>query len=294
MGVRFANAPVSWGVDIVDWGPRPPYTKFLDELKAAGFEGTELGPYGYLPTDVSALKDQLDQRSLTLTAAFVGIKLKDPAADLGEVTKVAELLGPAGAEYLVLADTLWPERETVAGRISESGVKFSDEDWTCAANNLRKACQVATDNGLRPVFHHHVGTYVETPEEVACLTELSGIGICLDTGHYTYAGGDPVEAAKSLSGRVEHMHWKDINPDRLATTLREHLSFTQGVSAGVFGPLGDGSVAFRSLLNHLEATGYDGWIVVEQDVDVGDESAPSPFESACTSRKFLRSIMNRH
>ena len=292
MGIRFANAPVSWGVDIVDWGARPPYTKFLDELKAAGYEGTELGPYGYLPTDVAELKDQLGQRSLTLTAAYVGIRLKDPTADLGEVVQVAELLGPAGAEYLVLADTFWPEREAVAGRADECGIQLNREGWACAASNVRKACQVARDIGLRPVFHHHAGTYIETPEEVARLRELTGIGICLDTGHYTYGGGDPVEGAKSLGGRMEYMHWKDVNAERLTAARRGRLSFTQGVSTGVFCPLGDGSVAFRNLLDHLKATGYDGWIVVEQDVDVGDESAPAPFESACTSRKYLRSIMN--
>ena len=94
MGIRFANAPVSWGVDIVDWGARPPYAKFLDELKTADYEGTELGPYGYLPTDVSELKDQLRKRLLTLTSAFVGLRLKDPAADLDEVTKVTTRIFP--------------------------------------------------------------------------------------------------------------------------------------------------------------------------------------------------------
>ena len=290
MSIRFANAPVSWGVDIVDWGPRPPFAKFLDELRAAGYQGTELGPYGYLSTDVAELKDQLEQRSLTLTSAFVGLRLKDPSTGLDEVTKVAELIASAGAEYLVLADTLWPEREAVAGRVDESGVRFSSEDWNSAANNLRRACQVATDNGLRPVFHHHAGTYIETPQEVARLNELTGIGICLDTGHYMYGGGDPVEGARSLGSRMQYMHWKDIDEAELAAARREHLSFTQGVTAGVFCPLGKGCVAFRSLLDHLNTSGYDGWIVVEQDVDVGDESAPSPFESARTSRAYLRSI----
>ena len=292
MSIRFANAPVSWGVDIVDWGVRPPYTRFLDELKAAGYEGTELGPYGYLPADASALKDQLEQRSLTLTSAFVGIRLKDPSADLDEVAKVAGLLGGVGAEYLVIADTLWPEREAVAGRAGEGGVTFGPEDWTCAANNLRKACQVVKDNGLRPVFHHHAGTYIETPEEVARLAELTGIGICLDTGHYAYGGGDPVESARSLGGRMEYMHWKDVNAEKLAAVRRQHLSFRQAVSAKVFCPLGAGSVEFPRLLDYLKTTHYDGWIVVEQDVDVGDESAPSPFESACTSREYLHSIIN--
>ena len=292
MGIRFANAPVSWGVDIMDWGVRPPYAKFLDELKTAGYEGTELGPYGYLPTDVSELKDQLQKRLLTLTSAFVGLRLKDPAADVDKVTKVAELLGWAGAEYLVLADTLWPEREAVAGRAGESGIQLNREGWAHAASNVRKACQVARDNGLRPVFHHHAGTYIETPEEVSRLSELTGIGICLDTGHYAYGGGDPVEGAKSLGGRMEYMHWKDVSAEKLAAVRREHLSFRQAVSAGVFCPLGVGSVEFPRLLDYLKTTHYDGWIVVEQDVDVGDESAPSPFESACKSRKYLRSIVH--
>ena len=169
---------------------------------------------------------------------------------------------------------------------------MNSEGWAYAAGNVRKACQVARDNGLRPVFHHHAGTYIETPQEVSRLVELTGAGICLDTGHYAYGGGDPAEGAKSLGEHMEYMHWKDVNAERLAAARREHLSFTQGVSTGVFCPLGDGSVAFRHLLDHLKAAGYDGWIVVEQDVNIGDPSAPSPFESARASREYLRSIMD--
>src|SRR5712692_3762027 len=194
MTIRLANAPVSWGImEVEGWSPPFPYATFLDELKQAGYAGTELGPYGYLPTDPAALRRELAPRSLALTSAFVPLWLKEAGADLAEARAAGQLLRDLGARYLVLSDALWPEREAVAGRVPQSGIRLTDAEWRTLVDNIRAVSELAASLALRCVFHHHAGTYIETPDEVARLLDSTGLGLCLDTGHYAYGGGDPVE-----------------------------------------------------------------------------------------------------
>lgn len=296
MKIRLANAPVSWGImEVAGWSPPLAYTTFLDELKSAGYEGTELGPYGYLPTDPPALAAELKGRSLALTSAFVPLRLKEPAAGIEQARRVASLLQALDARYLVLADALWPERETVAGRVAHSGVRLTNADWQTVAANVRAISDLAARFGLRCVFHHHAGSYIETPGEVARLLELTEVGLCLDTGHYAYAGGDPVEAVRGFGSRIEYLHFKDVDPVRLRAANLAGLSFLDGVRAGVFCELGTGCVLFRELVSALEKLGYDGWAVVEQDVDAagarGRTGVRTPLESACASREYLRAAL---
>jgi inosose dehydratase len=287
--IRVANAPVSWGImEVEGWSPPLAYATFLDELKTAGYDGTELGPYGYLPADAKKLRAELARRSLALTSAFVPLRLKDPGADLSGAEQAGRLLRDLGAQYLVLADALWPEREAVAGRVDQSGVRLSEADWKVVAENVRTAVKLAAGLDLRCVFHHHAGTYIETPAEVARLLELTEVGLCLDTGHYAYGGGDPVDAVQRFGRRVEYLHFKDIDPVRLRAAAEARFGFLDGVRAGVFCELGAGWVRFPELLDALRATNYDGWAVVEQDVDAANPGARTPLESARTSREYLR------
>ncbi|HYM10629.1 MAG TPA: TIM barrel protein [Bryobacterales bacterium] len=289
MKIRLANAPVSWGImEVAGWSPPLPYTTFLDELKSAGYDGTELGPYGYLPTDPQTLSAELKRRSLTLTSAFVPLRLKQPGIDLEEVRKVGTVLQALGAPFLVLSDALWTEREAVAGRVAQSGVRLGDSDWKTVGANVRAVSGLASSLGLRCAFHHHAGTYIETPGEVARLLELTGVGLCLDTGHYAYAGGDPVEAVRGFGPRIEYLHCKDVDPVRLRAANLAGLSFLDGVRAGVFCELGTGCVRFRELLDGLERISYDGWAVVEQDIDAGKAATGAGLKSARASREYLR------
>ncbi len=289
MKIRLANAPVSWGImEVEGWSPPLAYGTFLDELKSAGYQGTELGPYGYLPTDANVLRAELERRSLTLTSAFVPLPLKQRGAQLEEARTVGRLLRDLGARYLVLSDALWSEREAVAGRVPDNAVRLTEAEWQIVAENVRAVSAVAAELDLRCVFHHHVGSYIETPGEVARLLELTDIGLCLDTGHYAYSGGDPVEAVRAFGARVEYLHFKDLDPVRLRAANSAKLSFLDGVRAGVFCELGAGCVRFRELLEGLQRSGYDGWAVVEQDVDAGGASAKTPYQSARASREYLR------
>jgi inosose dehydratase len=288
MKIRTANAPVSWGImEVEGWGPTLAYTDFLDELKSAGYEGTELGPYGFMPTRPEEIAPELRRRSLALISAFVPLRLKEPGLDLEPARQVGRLLNGLGAGHMVIADSLWPEREAVAGRVDESDAHLTDADWEQVVVNVGAARRLAEQYGLRCVFHHHAGTYIETPAEVARLLESTDIGLCLDTGHYVYGGGDPVEAVRSFGARVEYLHFKDLNLERLRETCRARKGFLDGVRDGVFCELGRGCVRFPELLQGLDEIGYDGWAVVEQDVDL-ENSSQSPLASAIASRRFLR------
>ena len=289
MRIRAANAPVSWGIMEVDgWGPSMPYTSYLEELLSAGYEGTELGPYGFMPTRARELAPELTGRSLSLISAFVPLRLKEPGLDLTPVRDVGSLLSELGAAHMVIADALWPEREAVAGRVPECGVLLDEDDWRQVVANIGVVCDAASEFGLHCVFHHHAGTYIETPDEVKRLLGSTPIGLCLDTGHYVYGGGDPVDAVRTFGERVEYLHFKDLDPGRLLSAQRAELGFLNAVRAGIFCEVGRGCVRFVDLLRELDNTGYDGWAVVEQDVDLSN-ATQRPFECAKASRSYLHS-----
>jgi inosose dehydratase len=288
MRIRIANAPVSWGImEVEGWSPPFPYTTFLDQLQAAGYTGTELGPYGYLPTDPQVLRAELDRRSLTLASAFVPLRLKDPQLDLAPVRQVAQLLQALHARYLVLADALWPEREAVAGRVPETDLRLTDRDWETAAANLRKASGLAAEYGLRCVFHHHAGTYIETPGECARLLELTDLGLCLDTGHYAYGGGDALDAARRFGDRIWHVHVKDCDRDVLSHVRSDGWDYFRAVRSRLFCELGQGVVDLPAILAELVQRGYGGWVVVEDEVAPG---TGVPLESAQRDREFLHRL----
>jgi inosose dehydratase len=283
-------------MEVQGWSPAIPYTRVLDEIAASGYRATELGPYGYYPTDPAKLRDELARRNLELTSAFVPLRLKDRAAvqnSLDETCAIARLLAACGAKYLVLADAMWPERMACAGWAGEGGVAMTAAEWKTAAESARTVADLAAVYGLRCVFHHHVGTYVETPEEVAILmneTNSRDLALCLDTGHYFYGGGDPVQAVRQYGSRIEYLHLKDVNPNVLADARRERLGFLEGIRRGVFCELGRGGVNFPALKAELDEIAFSGWAVVEQDVDPSREDASPPAESARASRDFLRRL----
>ncbi|MBZ5582922.1 MAG: sugar phosphate isomerase/epimerase [Acidobacteriia bacterium] len=290
MPIRIATAPVSWGVmEVEGWSGRKGYGEVLDEMAQAGYAGTELGPYGFLPSDPAELERELESRGLALLGAFVPLPLARPERhqqSLLEAMLVARLLADRGAPFLVLADEMNEGRMAVAGS-AQTGM--NDAQWNCAVDLLNRASAAAREMGLRPVFHHHAGTYVETPAEVERLLHSTGIDLCLDTGHYYYGGGDPVACAHVHAGRIGHLHLKDVRPDVLAEVRRRKIPYLEAVRRGVFCELGEGGVDIPGVVRELEAAGFDGWGVFEQDVDP-TQPGVNPVESALRSREYLRGI----
>lgn len=291
MKIQLASAPVSWGIfEFEGMEPRYPWAQVLDEIVETGYTGTELGPYGYLPTDSEQLRSELDRRGLKLLSAFVPVDLVDPeahAAGLETALKVGRLLAALGAPMLVLADNngAVPELVKQAGRRQASWLK----DWSSVCAGVEKVRRaVAEELGLTTVFHHHCAGHVETPEETEALLENSQVQLCLDTGHWHYAGGNAVECLKRWGSRVGYLHFKDCHPEIAKKCREQGLDYFQAVQAGVFCPLGEGEVDFPGLLAELEKQGYNGWAVVEQDVLVDDLEAPRRFSRQ--NREYLQSI----
>jgi inosose dehydratase len=296
---HFATAPVSWGVgDYADasWGL--PNETILDEIAACGYTGTELGPYGYFPTEPAALRPALERRGLTMLSSFVPVALADPGAApkvIEHIRQVGSLLAAMNAPCIVLADEQSPARERIAGRVPEDGSKgLSPEQWRNVSNIVDAAKKVATDFGLGLVFHPHVATFVETPSEVATFFDAtckSGIGLCLDTGHCYYGGGDPVQEANKYKGLLRYLHIKDIDRAVLDECHRRGLDFNQAVKAGVFTPIGDGCLDFPAFFAMVAANGYEGWCVVEQDIEFGGPVVPK--DSMATSLRYLQALVRQ-
>ena len=297
MNIKVGNAPVSWGVmEVAGWGEQIPYGKVLDEIADAGYAGTELGPYGYFPTEPNELAAELSSRQLQLVASFVPIPLAHPQrhdAGYQEAMRVAQLLAQSGARLIVLADEMSKARMAVSGRVDESRDGMSDSQWEGAAQILGRIAEACRELGLSAVFHHHAGTFVETTKEVARLCDSIDadlLGLCLDTGHYFFGGGDPVDAVRLFGARIRHLHLKDVQLPILEAARRDGLGFLEAVQRGVFCELGEGAVDFNTVIQEMTAGGYSEWAIVEQDVDTRNEGV-KPFESALRSRQYLRKVI---
>ena len=295
--IKIGTAPVSWGImEAEGWNGHQAYARVLDEMAEAGYEGTELGPYGYLPTEPERLVAELSSRGLRLVSAFVPVHLAEARrheTDFHEAIKVARLLARAGSRLIVLADEMGGARMSVAGQVNEERDGMSASQWDGAAEILSRIATACRELDLVTAFHHHAGTLVETPREIERLcasTDPSLIGLCLDTGHYMYGGGDPVEAVEKYASRILHLHLKDVRPDVLQSVREEGVGFLDAVRRGVFCELGEGAVDVPAIARGLMNCGYEGWALVEQDVDA-DQPGVNPYESAVRSRQYLRDVV---
>lgn len=294
MRIKIGTAPVSWGImEVAGWGEQQAYDSVLNEMQQAGYSGTELGPYGFFPTEPQRLTAELAERGLELVAAFVPLPLADAkrhAAGIDGAVRTAELLATAGARLIVLADEMGKERMTVAGRVDETRDGMNDAQWQAAAQMLTRVTRSCRELGLDAVFHHHAATYIETPREIERLCESVDadlLGLCLDTGHYFYGGGDPVEAVRKYGARIRHLHLKDVRPAVLEAVRRDGVGFLEAVQRDVFCELGEGAIDFPQVIADLTAAGFAGWAIVEQDTDATKPSV-RPVESAIRSRQYLQ------
>ena len=302
--IRVGNAPCSWGTLEFEGmkGERIACDRMLDELRDTGYTGTELGDWGFMPTDPDALRSELASRGVTMVGAFVPVALKDEgahAAGEAEAVKVARLLAAVGGKepFIVLADNNGsdPVRTRNAGRIT-AGMGLSDADWKVFARGAERVARaVCVETGLVTVFHHHCAGYVETPDEIGRLmdmTDPSLLSLVLDTGHYVYGtgtgdGARALEAFERFGSRIRHVHFKDCHPGVAGEARERGWDYFEAVRHGVFCELGQGNVDFAAVTAWLLARGYNGWIVVEQDVLPG---MGAPKESARRNRDYLLSL----
>lgn len=297
--ILVANAPCSWGVLEFDLrGQSLRYSQVLDEIKETGYTGTELGDWGFMPTDPVALRRELQTRGLALLGAFVPVAFaREDAHVEGEerAVRTAKLMADAvgAAPFVVLADDNGkdPTRTKLAGRIKpeHSLAKHEWEIFSKGVNRVAEAIRRRT--GLRSVFHHHGAGFVETPWEIEQLLKMTDpklVGLCFDTGHFRFGGGaDPVQAFERFRERIWHVHFKDCSPQVHQQSRRNQWNYFESLKHGIFCELGQGGIDFKAMVGELKERKYSGWVVVEQDVLPG---MGAPKEYARRNREFLRGV----
>jgi inosose dehydratase len=296
---RVANAPCSWGVlEFESKSASPTYDRVLDEIKASGYAGTELGDWGFMPTDPAQLREELARRDLVMLGAFVTTGFGRPetyAVSEQTAVRTATLLAGVAngaSPFIVLSDdpATDPVRTRNAGRTTAAQSLTPQEMDDAAEAVERIARSVLEQTGLRTVFHHHCAAYVETPAEIDALlqrTDPTLLGLCLDSGHAVYGGGSPLNLVATYGSRIWHVHFKDCEPAIAAQARAEKWDYQTALRHGLFCELGKGIVDFPALRRALSDIGYDGWIVVEQDVL---PALGSPLESAKRNRAYLQGL----
>jgi inosose dehydratase len=296
----FACAPDSWGV--LDYpGPswEQSYELMLDEMVEAGYTGTELGPYGFFPTDPKILQPQLEKRTLKLLGSFVPVKMTDRSAStavMERIRKVGYLLATLKAPFLVMADDQSNERNAYSGRVYDAACPtLTAEQWKHVGHIVADAEKVAQEFGLDLVFHPHVATYVETPEECERFfdaTSHTNVGLCLDTGHCLYGHGDPVHEAEKYKSKLRFVHVKDCNNEILEQARGKKWTFEEAIEHKVFTIIGQGNIDFPDFFRTLLKNGFSGWSVIEQDVKFGATEIP-PKVSVAASLAYLNGVVER-
>ncbi len=286
---RTAAAPISWGIcEVPGWGVQLPVDRVLPEMGELGFTATELGSVGYLPTEPGELRELLGRHHLELAGGFNALALADPSvadAALAQAEASAALLAAAGAHTFVTCVVSDPD--------DWRRPELSESQWAHMMHMLGEVDALCADNGLVQAFHPHVDSLVETLDEILRVLHASEVQWVLETGHMFIGGLDPVGFAREHAERVQLVHLKDLRAD-LATRLNANeLTLMEAVQEGLFVPLGTGDAKIAEVITALEAQGYDGWYVIEQDAAITGslpEPGDGPIRDVEDSVAFLRHL----
>lgn len=277
----FSNAPCSWGV-AYPTGNAVGWRQYLDEVAEAGYRGTELGPFGYLPKDAALVGDELARRGLTVVGATHVHTFADPAtlptllADLREEGAILESLG---ARHLVVMDesNFYPDAKSA----------LDGAAWRSFAAGVETSRKLIEDElGLKASFHPHIGTAVQFESEIDRLLEDTGIDLCFDTGHHAFWNQDALAYFAKVRDRVAYVHLKNVDPSVRQRVLDGELSVERSYAEGVMCPLPEGAVDIPQVITFMRETDFDGPVVVEQDV--ADNATETPLELARRNLNFLK------
>lgn len=290
--MKIGTAPVSWGIWFADDDRQMSWWRCLDEISQIGYEWIELGPFGYLPTDPDVLRGELQRRKLRVSGTFAMGPLEDPEAWPSlerEVIGACESLVSVGAGYLIVIDGIYSDLFT--GELMRSP-DLSAHEWSHLIEATHRIARIAKDDfGLRAVFHPHAETHVEREDQITQFlsdTDPDLIGLCLDTGHHAYRGGDPVRFLATHGDRVEYLHLKNVDADLLERVDRDGIPFATAVALGVFCEPSTGAIDFVALASALNMLGFEGHATVEQDMY--PTPPDKPLGVASRTFEYLRSI----
>lgn len=270
--IAVANAPVSYGAFEVTVGidPNAPIdVHVLDKVAAAGYAGIDLGPVGYLGRG-SLLRDRLASRGLGLAGAYIELPYADAERLSESMPVLAELLDALDEAGTI--DGAPPARPTLADAGSEArrarpggGNGMDAAAWQRFGEGLNEVVRRCRDRGHEPTFHFETGTHVAMPAEIERVLDISDVGLCMDTGHFLLAGGDPVSAIRDWASRINHVHLKDASRSVMAGIIHDEAPASAIWDRAAFPALGRGDLDADGVIAALQHTGYAGWLVVEQD-----------------------------
>ncbi|HLA17064.1 MAG TPA: TIM barrel protein [Candidatus Limnocylindrales bacterium] len=286
---RVAGAPITWGVDeSPGWGYLMGRDRVLAEMAETGLSATELGPDGFLPTDPVELREYVSGHGMSVVGGFVPALLYRPdqiESELEYVSRASRQLAATGSKVLVLG----PSSHNPG---YDTPFDMSEAEWPVFLANLRRLQAIVGDAGLQTALHPHWSMAIEDGRDVERLMESSDVGLCLDTGHLYLAGTDPVDVARMAPDRVLHVHLKDVDAAAAEKVRSGEVPFRQAVIEGLFTPLGAGGVDIEGVIRILEAEGFRGWYVLEQDVSLPAEppEGAGPKADAIESVAYLRKL----
>jgi inosose dehydratase len=290
MTARIATAPISWGVsEVPDWGLQLPPERVLDEMRSLGFTATELGAQGFLPPAPADKAARLAEYGMQGIGSFVPVVAHDPDVDpLPRIEQELDDYEAAGASVLVVS--------TVTGvrGYDQLRPELDAEGWSVFFGNLDRIAQRAAERGVLATLHPHVGTMVETADDIQAVIEGSSIPFCFDTGHLMIGGTDPVRFAAEHADRIAYSHLKDVSLRGMQRVKDGEISYFDAIVADeLYRPLGQGDVDIRAIVSNLLSAGYDGWFVLEQDKVVREEPAAGtgPIDDARASVEWLRGVL---
>lgn len=290
--VKLGMCPIGWSNDDMwDLGDENTFQQCVSEMALAGFTGSEVG-HKY-PTDVKVLKHMLDVRGMTIASKWFSSFLVDKAYEEVEAEFIKELeyLSAVGATAINISEQSGSIQGMLDKRILKDKRVLNDEEWTHLCEGLNKLGKLSLEKyGIRSCFHHHMGTVVQTVEETTRLMENTDpkyVFLCFDTGHFTFAGEDPVAMLEKFADRVGHVHLKNMRMPIVEKVKAEDWSFLKAVREGAFTVPGDpdGCVQFDDVFALLDKAGYEGWIMVEAEQD---PAKANPFEYAKMARAYIQ------
>ncbi len=269
MAIRLGIAPIGWSNDdLPELGGDITLEQCLREARQAGYSGVEKG--GKFPMDPKVLKPIMEDHQLDLVSGWFSGRLLEVTVDeeKSRIKQQLALYQAMGCPVMVYAETVGTVQGQIDTPVSQRP-KLTPDQIKRYGEKLTKFAEFLAAEHCPMTFHHHMGTVIETETEVDILMEHTdkAVGLLLDTGHLTFAGGDVAATTERWGDRINHVHTKDIRADVLKRLKREDWSFLKGVLEGVFTVPGDGSIDFAAFMKSLKKIDYAGWVVIEAEQD---------------------------
>lgn len=286
--IRYACAPIAWtNDDLPELGSNNSFEQCISEMALAGYEGTEIG--NKYPRDPEVLKSYLEPRGLSVASAWISLYLTSEPYEVTEEAfiKHRDFLYEMGAKVIVVSE----QGNSIQGKLDKALFKekpvFIEEEWKLLIEGLEKLGKLAHEKDMEIVYHHHMGTGVQTTEEIDELMERTNkdnVSLLFDTGHLVVSGEDPIEIFKKYEDRIKHIHFKDVRQEITEAVDKDNQCFLDGVRKGMFTVPGDGVIDFEPILNLIYQSNYSGWIVVEAEQD---PSLANPFIYAKKAKDYM-------